>query len=26
MGWNNEFVVKDGLINPKYYRIPRNKV
>ena len=23
---DNEFVVKDGLIDPKFYRIPRNKV
>ena len=23
---DNEFVVKDGLIDPKFYRIPRNKI
>jgi hypothetical protein len=23
---DTEFIVKDGLIDPKYYRIPRNKV
>jgi sporulation protein YlmC with PRC-barrel domain len=23
---DNEFVVKDGLIDPKFYKIPRNKV